>query len=299
MGQDLHSSGSNTQTEGKKTASCATAEATSGGWREQPDHRQRQDSRSKIQVRLSKEREGGEVGDGDSGEMDPCQHFDCVPIADKVDSTQKSSDRHELRSGAAENPTDNQATNLRCFYTNANSLKGKMHELRQRIGKDTYDIVGITETWFTPEIRDAELTLEGFDIFRVDRQNESYERGGGVVLYINKELKASELEKISTAKFEDMVWCRMNMKDGNLLVGVCYRSTSSDEANNNKLTQVLEDATRNTRATRVLIMGDFNYPTIDYISDIVNAGHDTDAYRFFDTTNDLFLTQHVKEVTRI
>ena len=63
-----------------------------------------------------------------------------------------------------------------------------MHELRQRIGKDTYDIVGITETWFTPEIRDAELTLEGFDIFRVDRQNESYERGGGVVLYINNEL---------------------------------------------------------------------------------------------------------------
>jgi len=46
------------------------------------------------------------------------------------------------------------------WYTNANSLVGKMDEVRQRITGGKYDIVGITETWAHQGITDAELYID-------------------------------------------------------------------------------------------------------------------------------------------
>ena len=62
------------------------------------------------------------------------------------------------------------ATNeqLKCWYTNANSLVGKMDEVRQRITGGKYDIVGITETWAHQGITDAELHIDGYLMFRKD-----------------------------------------------------------------------------------------------------------------------------------
>jgi len=45
-------------------------------------------------------------------------------------------------------------------------------------------------------------------------------------------------------------------------------------------------------------MGDFNYKEIDYNSHTVHADTDSDAYKFFITTQDLFLIQHITEDTR-
>ena len=41
-------------------------------------------------------------------------------------------------------------------------------------------IIGITESWATPDISDAELGMTGYVMFRKDR---SGRRGGGVILY--------------------------------------------------------------------------------------------------------------------
>ena len=63
---------------------------------------------------------------------------------------------------------DNGDIHLKCCYTNANSLIGKMSELKQRTeGKD---VVGISESWANENINDAELTIYGFNMFGMDRQ---------------------------------------------------------------------------------------------------------------------------------
>jgi len=46
-------------------------------------------------------------------------------------------------------------------------------------------------------------------------------------------------------------------------------------------------------------MGDFNYREIDYESHTVHADTDSEAYKFFVTTQDLYLFQHITEETRI
>ena len=50
--------------------------------------------------------------------------------------------------------------------------------------------------------------------------------------------------------------------------------------------------------SRLLIFGDFNFPEIDYVNYKVEGGPDTDANRFFNKTNDLFLHQHINDWTR-
>jgi len=72
---------------------------------------------------------------------------------------------------------------LRCFYTNANSVLGKMQELRQRM--QDFDVVGIAESWATGEIKDAELSVDGFNLYRMDRKGKA---GGGLLIYVNDQL---------------------------------------------------------------------------------------------------------------
>jgi len=124
---------------------------------------------------------------------------------------------------------------LKCFYTNANSLKGKMDELRHRTDSAKFDVVGITETWADSSVTDAELSLEGFDMFRVDREGS---KGGGVLLYIREELGAVILDNLS--EFREQVWCSLKLKSSSLLLGLCYRSPNSDKNNNDSLLRSLE-----------------------------------------------------------
>ena len=57
---------------------------------------------------------------------------------------------------------------LKCFYTNANSVVGKMSELKLRA--QGFDSIGVVETWATADINDAELAIGGYNMFRVDRR---------------------------------------------------------------------------------------------------------------------------------
>jgi len=92
---------------------------------------------------------------------------------------------------------------IRCMYTNACSVIGKMDELSIRASN--YDIKGITETWGSCDISDAELSLPGFQMFRVDWGT----RGGGVLLYVSEKFEAVLAQDIDTCGFSDCVWCRL------------------------------------------------------------------------------------------
>ena len=79
------------------------------------------------------------------------------------------------------------------------------------------------------------------------------------------------------------------------MVGVVYRSPSSTDADNSLIEATIESV-MNCEFQHFLLMGDFNFPEIDWISCVVNApGHP--AERFLTCVQDLFLCQHVLEAT--
>ena len=57
-----------------------------------------------------------------------------------------------------------------------------------------------------------------------------------------------------------------------LLVGLIYRSPASDELNNEALLNLLQQATERNDVEYVMIVGDMNYPDIDFLNNMVNAG---------------------------
>ena len=84
-----------------------------------------------------------------------------------------------------------------------------------------------------------------------------------------------------------------------LVLGLCYRSPTSDAVNNGLLLEALDKTMGNKNAQRVMIMGDFNYPAIDFGECKVNAGEGSEDYKFYSRLQKLFLVQNVTEPTRV
>jgi len=184
------------------------------------------------------------------------------------------------------------------MYTNACSLPGKMDELRNLVYTDNFDIIAITETWANEEITDADLALDGYVLFRNDRKKGHYSKGGGVALYIKDTFQSRVCYKLTNNIFEDSIWCYIHFQDLSLLVGTCYRSTSSSDLNNNHLLSLLNEAVKESQNSQLLLIGDFNYPEISFEDNDVHAGDESAPVKFFNCVQDLFLYQHVTECTR-
>ena len=56
-------------------------------------------------------------------------------------------------------------------------------ELELLITEEDLDIIGITEIWLNDKISDEELSIRGYTLFRMDR-NDSIKSRGGVLLYM-------------------------------------------------------------------------------------------------------------------
>ena len=190
------------------------------------------------------------------------------------------------------------STGLRCLYTNACSLPGKMDELRNLVDTGNFDVIAVTETWANEVISDAELALDGYVLFRNDRKKGDHTKGGGIALYIKDTLKSRVCHKLTNSNFEDSIWCFISFQNITLLVGTCYRSTSSTDFNNDQLLVLLHEAVKESQTSQLLLLGDFDYPEISFDDNDVNAGEGSAADKFFTCVQDLFLYQHVTECTR-
>ena len=83
-----------------------------------------------------------------------------------------------------------------------------------------------------------------------------------------------------------------------MLIGLVYRSPNSSDINNDKLLHLLQDFSYVHPHTHLLLMGDFNFPDIDWCNNSVYGTGGSLTSKFFDITQDLFLTQHTSQPTR-
>lgn len=133
--------------------------------------------------RLDSKAEGGQekVGSGNAREEEQWRNKSHHSEWEDNDEKNIGHTGDEDCSANEEASTDHQGTtakSLKCFYTNAGSVIQKMAELKHQIKVQNADIVAVVETWAHAGIGDAELALEGFVAYRVDRREQ---RGGGRV----------------------------------------------------------------------------------------------------------------------
>ena len=77
-----------------------------------------------------------------------------------------------------------------------------------------------------------------------------------------------------------------------ICIGVCYRSPTAGDEENEALLSAIRTAT--VREKSLLLVGDFNYPRIDW--EVLDVSGDGEA--FLDIFQDTFLCQHVTQATR-
>ena len=137
-------------------------------------------------------------------------------------------------------------------------------------------IIGITESWATPDISDAELGMTGYVMFRKDRLGR---RGGGVILYIKESIQAYEIKLEKEAG------------KSTLSVGLVYRSPNISMEENEKIHNAIKEVSKRD----CIIMGDFNHGHIQWTS-LQSTGREDQE--FLNLVQDSFLSQHVLEATR-
>ena len=183
---------------------------------------------------------------------------------------------------------------LKCFYVNVRSLmcKEKKAELELYVTKERPDIIGITETWAREEVSNSELELQGYAMFRKDRENQKTtgHGAGGVLLYVNNNIDALIREDLKNDKFKESIWCEIQHEKGKIIIGVCYRSPDSDKDKDIGLCELIALASRKP----VMIMGDFNY----HINWDTLEGERSSDKSFMDFVNDCFMMQLITEPTR-
>jgi len=114
--------------------------------------------------------------EGKRDQESPC------PRTEEKGCTWRTGLGNHQREDRTQNTETLNALRCSCFYTNANSLIGKMDEFKFRILRSDYHIVSVTESWATANITDAELSITGYSMVRKDRSSDKNSKGGGVIL---------------------------------------------------------------------------------------------------------------------
>jgi len=192
------------------------------------------------------------------------------------------------------NRKSNKPKNIRCIYTNADSLLNKRNELLVVIEELKPDVIGITEVKpkhcrFT--LQEDELKIPQFRCF-----SKTEDSGRGVLIYVREHLKPSQEDKLNSM-YEDAVWCSVVLPDkDSVLLGCVYRSPNNSDIDNARVNIMLKAAS-DMKHKHHILMGDFNFPEIDWDLGITRTSENHPAYLFLECTRDGFYTQHMTEPT--
>lgn len=176
------------------------------------------------------------------------------------------------------------------MYTNLDGYNNKRNELLTRIAEKKPDVIGLTEimekraSW---KLMQEDLILQGYSAYL-------NLTGRGAALYIRNDIQADEMS--STVNDIPAVWCCISLKNQDkLLIGVVYRSPTSTETDNNDMLTMISEMV-NKKTSHILIMGDFNFPGIDW--HLLTSNGPATEQLFLESFRNWFLWQHVDHSTR-
>lgn len=151
------------------------------------------------------------------------------------------------------------------------------------------DVIGVCETWLNSSIDNSEVSIPGFRLYRKDRNDVREGRGGGVLIYVKDTLRSCLCDKMNDEKCE-AIFIKILCSNFDLLIGNCYRSPVCPQQEFESLLKLFCEI----KDTRVLIMGDFNFPGINW--EMLSS--DAHGERFLAVVQDLLWHQHVLMPTR-
>lgn len=187
---------------------------------------------------------------------------------------------------------------LSIYYTNADNLINKIDELRIRAYSKSFDILIITEVYpkniNSSSICVSELNILGYKCYRSNVSDSSR----GVVIYVKDHLPSNMRKDLSDYEFLESIWIDIEFDPCNrYLFGGIYRSPNSSGENTMRLLSLLDSLSKE-KYTHKIILGDFNFPGINWESWTTAGSEEHIEFKFMECLRDNFLEQPVTHPTR-
>jgi hypothetical protein len=184
---------------------------------------------------------------------------------------------------------------IRFIYTNAEGLASKRNELYTVLDDFLAQVICVTESHYTSSAIDDFDLLQNYTTFRADRQVRSK---GGAVLCINNTCNPNLIAAtVSPFGNWEAVWCSISLGLLRINIGCCYKSPDILPQSYDLFLQMLQ-TNLSQAADETILVGDFNYPDIDWNCQAGNGFTNRPTDRFLQIVEDNFLTQLVDFPTR-
>ena len=183
--------------------------------------------------------------------------------------------------------TDNKLSiihfNSRSMYANFNNIKDYLSQFT-----NPFKIIAISETWFNAD-KGMDFELDGYELNYINRKNKS---GGGVAVYVDKNLNYRVVQNMSTA-IDNLLECITieicKEKNKNVIISCIYRAPGSSI----ELFKDWIEASFSMMSQKVtFICGDFNI-------DLLNPNKNKMTDEFLNTMYSLSLYPKITRPSRI
>ena len=120
------------------------------------------------------------------------------------------------------------------------------------------------------------------------------QNGRGTGLFIHNCLNSKKSAFVFNKGHVESVWAEVKLTETEILLcGIVYKSQKEKE--NDILHDLFMSVSKLKNYTHLLIMGDFNYPDIDWEN---WSSNDITSQKFIETVQDAYLFQHITKPTR-
>ena len=190
--------------------------------------------------------------------------------------------------------------NIRGIYPKCD--KSKVPYLSDLAQQTNAPFICVTETHLNPSILDAEISINGYDLFRSDRSERSH---GGVAIYCRKDIAVKTFVKDSNSYCDSLI---LDIPQLNLVLINIYRPPNCPEILFNQTMEHTSNFLRNLesynqRANTYLVVGDYNFPFLKdgKMSENKSSSASSEkkqANTLHNFANEFFLEQYITKPTR-
>lgn len=189
--------------------------------------------------------------------------------------------------------------NITAYYQNVRGLRTKLNDFKCNVSAFDFDIVFITESWLNDGIFNCEiLDTNEYTIFRRDRSStESTKRdGGGVFIAVKSHLNPTLIPSFQS-EAED-IWVRIVVNNIKFYLCCVYLPPGDSHARE-LYTSKLNDIKYSMLNETLIVVGDFNCKTVDWIPYHDNFFYPSNVDPIYENLIDTFSYLELKQYNHI
>ena len=183
------------------------------------------------------------------------------------------------------------------MYTNVDCLPNKCNELLTIIQERKPHVICHTEVFPKQHLNQTDIL--SFEIDGYTKFCQSEERcHKGILIYVHNSIDATPIKELNEDLYVESFWLSLKLENKHLNIGTIYRSPNASPENNDMLNNLIDKASRLFYDQRLIIVGDFNFPSINWSNFTSNHNLNHSSSRFINTILQNDLHQHVDQFTR-